>query len=321
MTRRPRLSANVVSAICAALAPIGEEAYNYSDGLRTKGHAAHLPFEDFILSFAQDTRSVELHRMIWIELAKRALGMPWPPLQLHDEYKRIYFKSKLLDSLAAGRDSDNGAPESELNARFGFAEAWWRRQIDPCWREIARLQSSNRELYEHRWSTIRTAMRRHLLEEARRLIPSASFGGRFGKLERYQLFADVMEVELETLGFVRKERQSKNLPPIFTNRLNADWRLCWIIEDLVAFSSNSVDGYFEPTLQLRHQNFNGSLKNAKPGEVLVIKYESIVPGFFNAYRCFKSLQELAAIIKAHVSLYRLMENQLLSSLKKSLAAE
>jgi hypothetical protein len=60
----------------------------------------------------------------------------------------------------------------------------------------------------------------------------------------------------------------------------------------------------------------GSLSNGKAGEYLHIRYANVVPGFFNAYRTFHNLQELEAMVKAHLYLYGLMASVVEGAIEK-----
>jgi hypothetical protein len=82
--------------------------------------------------------------------------------------------------------------------------------------------------------------------------------------------------------------------------------VCWVLEEPREYFLSPFKGRFEPYLELRNQNLHGRLVRAKPGQLLSIRYASVVPGFLNAYRKFLDLDELETEIKAHLYLYSLM---------------
>jgi hypothetical protein len=59
-------------------------------------------------------------------------------------------------------------------------------------------------------------------------------------------------------------------------------------------------------LALRNQNLRGKLLSAKLGQLLSIRYASVVPGFFGVCGKFHDLDELETEINAHLYAYSLM---------------
>jgi hypothetical protein len=57
---------------------------------------------------------------------------------------------------------------------------------------------------------------------------------------------------------------------------------------------------------VRNKRLVGSIEEAEPGTFLIIRFQHIIPGFLEAYRNFVNLNQLEAIVRAHVFLYSLM---------------
>ncbi|HXQ40472.1 MAG TPA: hypothetical protein VN821_04330, partial [Candidatus Udaeobacter sp.] len=123
---------------------------------------------------------------------------------------------------------------------------------------------------------------------------------------RYALFSAVMERDAACLGFRYDKRKSRPNFPVFSKTVAGEWDLCWAIEEPNMFFWSPFEGRFMPHLQVRHRNLRGSASKAEACEYLQIRYAVVVPGFFNAYRTFRSSDELETMIKAHLCLYRLM---------------
>lgn len=302
---RPRLSFEQAAAVCREFVPIGDRAFDYMEQLQRVGFEAFLPFEAFIVSFAANPGEVDLHRQCQMEMAKTLLGNPWP-LMLVAGRPEEHFRSPLLQTLRAKRDEENGVPENQLGSRYGGGEAWWRSQIDPCRRHIAYFEVNNREIYDAHWAEVVDAMKSQVQEEAERFASDLATTHTFDTNGRYALFTAVMERDAAALGFQYDRAKSHANFPVFSKAINPEWDLCWAIEEPDFLFWNLFEGRFEPYLEVRSRMLRGSVRKGKAGEFLQLRYASVVPGFFNAYRTFYSLKELETVIKAHLCLYSLM---------------
>jgi hypothetical protein len=195
-----RMSFDRALLISQRLEPIGENVFRYAEDLRAAGFGAFLPYEQFVTSFAGTADEVELHRRILVEQAKVMLTTRWPLILVEGQCK-TGFRSPLIDDLTAKRDAENGVPERELEQRYGPAEAYLRRDIDPCRRRLAQQQVSDRTIYEARWADTVDAMSSLVAEETTSMATPLSKAHTFDRDGRYALFAAVMERDAAALGF------------------------------------------------------------------------------------------------------------------------
>ena len=317
---RSKLSFEQVAAICRALLPIGEKVFQYIDQLIEADIQAFIPRWKFTESFCATQDERDLHRRCVVEQARYLLGWPWPPLHLRwtVEDRGSLYASSLLKRLRDERDKENGVSEDQLDSRYAGNEAVWRREIDPCRRRLAIEKGKDWPVYEEHWTSVLEEERRVLEREVVRSATCLATAHTFDKDGRYCLFTAVMERDATPLGFHYDKLKSRPNYPIFSMSISADWDLCWAIEEPNMFFWNSFEGHFMPHLEIRGRNRRGSVAKAEPGEFLQIRYASVVPGFFNAYRTFHSLDELEMLIKAHLCLYRLMAPTINGGLKKVL---
>jgi hypothetical protein len=310
------LSTDRALAICQALLPIAETILENGRQLKEVGFHAFEPVEAFIESFAETVEDVELHRRIQIELAKRLLGTPWPPLPAS---RGLNFKSGLLADLEAQRDFANGLPVPELERRYSREEAYWRMHVDPCLRNMARFEVTNRPLYRERWNEVVSAMKRLFHRESARFSSALSQSASFDPDGRYALFKGVMHRDASASGFQFDTGRSRSRFPVFSKPVSEEWDLCWAIEEPNFFLWNPTEGHFEPHLELRVRGLNGRAAGATPGTLMQIRYVLATPSFFTAYRTFQRPEELETLIKAHLFLFSLVGPKLEAGLEAILA--
>jgi hypothetical protein len=115
-----------------------------------------------------------------------------------------------------------------------------------------------------------------------------------------------MERDADSLGFHYDDERSRRNYPVFSKAIVPGWDLCWALEESESYFFIPFEGRFEPQLELRSNKLRGRPTRVEPGELLFIRYYSVVPGFSNGYWRFLSLDDLETAIKAHLCLYRLM---------------
>jgi hypothetical protein len=302
---RQILSFNQAIAVCNEIRSAGENIFYYLEQLHRSGFEACLPFEEFFVSFASDPEQIKVHNQYLIETAKTVLGTPWP-IALAAEHRALLFRSELIQAMKARRDEANGVPEGELESRFGPGESWWRKQIDPCWRNMARLQVTDRDIYDAKWAAVVDSMKFQVQQESQRFSSDLSKAHTMSEDGRYSLYINVMTRDAGVLGFRYDKFKSTIGFPIFSKSINDKWDLCWAIEEPKRFFWSPFEGHFMPHLEIRSRKLRSSVAKATPGEFIQIRYAASVPGFFNAYRIFYSVDELETLIKAHLCLYSFM---------------
>jgi hypothetical protein len=315
---RPKLSFEDANAICREFVPIGDQVFDYMARLREAGFEAFIPRQCFIESFAANPEELDIHRRCVVETAKERLGRPSRMRIYDDDLKHVY-TSPFLQRLREERDRTNDVPVHQLSTRYPGGESAWRHHVDPCQRRLVRDRIDNRETHEARFATMLEEERRALEDEtARHATGLGKLPHTFDNKGRYVFFAAVMERDAAPLGFRFDKAKSRPNYPIFSKAITDDWHLCWVIEEARAYFHTPLEGRYEPCLELRSRALRGTLAKVESGEFLLIQYAAIVPGFFNGYWKFFSLDELETAIRAHLHLYSLMAPIIEGGIKKVL---
>jgi hypothetical protein len=314
---RLRLTFEEANAICREFVPIGDQVFNYMTNLRAAGFHAFLPRHEFIESFAENAKELEIHRRCVVEEAKNRLGVPHPMRFSAEELKGIY-RSSFIQQLEAKRDEANGVPRNQLERRYSVEEAAWRLHYDPCLRRKVRA-GYDREEYKERFEVMLAAERAVFEQE----VESHHTGlGRmphtFDQSGRYAFFSAVMQRDAAAIGFCYDKPKSRQNYPVISKPISRGWDLCWAIEDARSFFRNPLEGQFAPSLELRGRDLCGPLVKVGSGEFLHIRYAGIVPGFFNGYWKFLDLDQLETAIKAHLHLYGLTASTIEGGIQKVL---
>jgi hypothetical protein len=303
---RLKLSFGQANAICQEFLRIGDQAFEYMARLGEAGFEACLPRHRFIESFAASAEELDIHRRCVVEIAKERLAHPGPMRISEEDFRQVY-RSPFLQQLRQERDEANGVAVNKLSGRYPEGEAAWRSEIDPCQRRLVQDSVSDRELHEARFAAMLEEERRALEDEvSRHATGLGSVPHTFDNRGRYTFFTAVLERDAASLGFHYDKAKSRPNYPIFSNPITDNWHLCWVIEEARAFFHSPFEGRFQPYLELRSRQLGGSLTKAGSGEFLHIRHAVAVPGFFNGYWKFFSLNELETAIKAHLHLYSLM---------------
>jgi len=283
--------------------PIGDAIWTYAASLRSHGYRAFDAYQEFLESFG-DADEVDLHRRCAVEVAKIRIGQPWPMRFSADERKHLY-SSILLSELQKKRDKENGCNVSELEKTFPSSEELWRREVDPCHRNKTRYEVNDRSQYQLRWDACMKRQREMIEREAKAHERLSNRMG-FEMEDRLETFNEVMESEVIPLGFTYDKRKARGEFSVYSKRLSANWDLCWTLQYVEMFAMTPHEGYFSPNLDLRRADIGGDPDKAKAYELLLFRYQHMLPGFGSAYCKFRSLAELRLVISAHIQMYRLM---------------
>lgn len=300
---RPKLSSDQADTICRHFLSAGDAVFDYADELIRAGFSAFVPYWKFFESFCDDHDELQLHRKCVIEGAKNLLGRPWP-FRANDVEERLLFRSPYLQRLTQERDEENGVPDFRLPIEF--PGEIWRLEIDPCRRRYAFESVNNRQAHVARWNIVKQEHRRRLALEVGQHATHLARSHSFDRRRRHAFYTAVMKQHVGALGFEFDKLKSRVGFSIFSQQVGGGWDLCWVLEEPNSLAFDDFKGSFRPYLEIRHRNLKGSIKNAENGQFLIIRYDRAVPGFFNGYAQFFSLEELETIIKAHLCLYGLM---------------
>lgn len=299
----PKLSFDQANTICRHFLPIGDATFKYADELIKAGFSAFSPYANFIESFCDSHENLQIHRKCVIEGAKNLLGRPWP-FHVNDAEEGLLFRSPYLQRLIQERDEENGVPDDRLPTKF--PGEIWRPEIDPCRRRSMFESVNNRQAHDARWSITKQEHQRKLALEVGQHATDLARNHSFDRRRRHAFFAAVMKQNIGMLGFELDKLKSRAGFSVFSRQIGSDWDLCWALEEPNSLTFDDFKGSFRPYLEIRHRNLKGSIKSAKNGQFLIIRYDRVVPGFFNGYGQFSSLEELETVIKAHLRLYGLM---------------
>lgn len=315
LSAKPRLSFEQANAICRNWIALGDQADSYFETMIDWGFDAIRPRKIYIESFAADASELATHQRCVTEAVKEQLGQPRSFPVIGDELKRVYF-SPLLQSLRKQRDEENGCSERELSSRFEPGEAYWRREIDPCQRNLARDRVARRAAHEARFESVVACERQLAAEEARRHAAAHSQRGHmFDERDRYAFFVDVMSRDAASLGFEFDKARSRAKRPSFFKPLTDDWRLCWSVDDRF-FLFAQTEGRFLPSPHLCSRKVGSPHTVTEPFQTLQIRYD--VFGVQTAYWVFHDFDQLGRAINAHLQLYSLLGGAIESGIKKVL---
>jgi hypothetical protein len=317
---RPKLSFEQANAVCWGLLPIGNALFDIMNRLREAGFAAWLPFHEFFESFVENPEELEVHRNCVAELAKDSLAR-LRSFRVNEEQRgRLYF-SPFIQNLRDERDKMNGVSDNELSSIYSWEEVAWRREIDPSQRRRVLASFNDKKMYDTLWNAASEMHRSRFKGEVTRHASGLSRAYAFDEEGRYAFLSAVMEREAAPFGFKVGKLRSRVNSPVFWKQVTEHWGFLWIFEDPDnIFFFNLFEGRFRPTLKIGNVALRHS-ENAESGELLTIRYQGIIPGFYNAYLTYLNLDELETIIKAHLCLYGLMAPILEKALKTAFCGE
>ena len=240
-------------------------------------------------------------------------------MKLNSDERHCVYRSGFVDELRAKRDVANGTPENQIGTKFPGVESLWRREIDPCRRNMVRFELEHHDQYQSRWSALQYRKREILAAESAVHRSCVSEGVGFEMEERFEVFRCVMERDAGMQGFGYDLQKSRREYPVYTKMLTDQWHLCWTLSHLDMFALSPQDGIINFTLDLRSAGLAGTTENARAGEFLLFRFQGILPGFNDAYRKFVNLEEQETILKAHLTMYKVISPILESAVVDGLA--
>jgi hypothetical protein len=319
------LSFEIGEAICSELLPLAERAEEHAAKLRADGFEAFLSAREWREGFCSCEHDKELHRMLEVEQAKhmiyaQALPLPWitRPLSVIKEH----YISPLVRRLEEERDLLNGMPPSELSKRFSGPEAWIRRQIDPCERNLAIAHSVDREKIEADRARVLDRVWERFQREVATNATEMGTNSQASLASRIGLFIAAAQKYLGPSGFSFERNKSRPKHPAVVKPIGFGWELRWLISDVTTFDYEqphpSRDGWpkFDPWLVLCHTSLGSDLGGKGRGNFLRINYAAIIREFFGVYRTFFTGPELEVLIKVHACFLDLILGDIKNGINK-----
>lgn len=231
---------------------------------------------------------------------------PWP-LSLNISSENKYYQSNFLEALAVERDRRNGVPFRDLAERF--PGEIWRQDIDPCEARASQMSVHNSQAHDEAWKQAMSARDRLKLDEASRSgircnteVTSTSFN-------RVRVFEDVVSENTAGFGFSLDLKRSRQNQPVFSKSLADEWDLCLSVENLSGFlgtfrREGQEFGCVDVVTSIRHSKLTGSIRNANPRKLLILRLQEATPYFSVAYREFFDASSLGLSIRANLALLR-----------------
>jgi hypothetical protein len=318
--RGSKLLFEQANAICLGLLPIGDALFEIMDRLQEAGFAAWLPYHEFFESFAENPEELMVHRNCIVELAKNSLARLRSFRVDKEQRKQLYFSS-FIQNLRDERDKVNGVSEGLLSSRFSWEEAAWRREIDPSQRRRVFASVSDKKAYDALWNGVNEMRRGCLKLEVTRHATGLSQAYAFDEDGRYAFLSAIVEREGALLGFNVDKVRSRVNSPVLWKRVTEHWGFFWTFEDPDAtFLFSPSEGRFRPNLEIGSVALRAP-EDAESGELFVIRYQGIIPGFYNAYLTYSTFDELETVVKAHFYLYGLIVPIIEKALKAGLRTD
>ena len=300
MADSPVLSLEQAAELCKAWVPIGGLVHEYARRLQQAGFSAFLPACQFAESFCTSAEELEVHRRYVAERGKEILGTPMPNRASPDQAKLLY-RSEFNQALRAQNDARNGGlPLAELTERYPNEP--WRQHVDPAERARLRAWMLDMSAHDARWAQANAAKQDALDTEVERHGSGLSSQFTFSVRDRLRFYLEVMKRDAAKLGFSYDAAKSETTFPVFSRSVNAAWDLCLTLQKPTGIGRNPREGEVWPQLELRQRTLEGESEQAAVGQLLIIKYNIVIPGFSNAYRVFKTLGELELFVRAHLCL-------------------
>lgn len=299
-------------SICKAIAPIMDQADNFSDRLQLKGFSAYQIYRDHLASYCQTEEEWEIHRRCEIEEAKEHLCgacRHFPALSGHPAY---LYRRPYLEQLRTKRDSENGVPVEELGQRYtDEREHYVRLSYDPCERNRKYEQYYNRKLFEGKWNAMEARQWAQYGREVAAQKTELGDDWEVSRLGRTSFAITVAEECGRPLGFEFNKSMSLKYWPVLWKPLTEFWGLRWHFKSdakwefspFVTRDNKMAQPNITPQLTLCPVHLRGNIETkAKRGEDLEIRFVRILHGFPNTYRYFYDHHELETNIKANFAM-------------------
>lgn len=302
----------VVNA-CSEFVQIGKSVWNFAANLDVAGFSAFKSHAEFIESFGT-VEEIGVHRDYVTEVAMLRTGYPSPTTIKRADHA-LFYRSALLERLKAERDQANGVQISELGKAFPELECLWRKEIDPCARNKLRFELTQREDYQYRWEQVLETTRERFTWEAIS-VGSLQAKTELKHLSRWAAFRSAMDEHFSPLGFYFDQEKSTGSYPVYTKGYSRDWHICMAMDETLDFIWGNPTGFLRLRLDLRGVSVRGNSNDAEPGTYLEIRYQNLIPGFWNAYTAFANNCEMATIVKVNALMFTFMEPMLCAGVSK-----
>jgi len=263
--------------------------------------------------FLLNEEGIDCYRTICKERAKRTLGDPWPPIYFNPEYRETKYKSLLSPTFGTGKlkivdDAEFYQDKNDLDGNL--------TGLDLLGKQMHYFKLQNKELYDERWSKASSQMTYILQLESNKIELSNDkefFKSNHG---RNKIYLEAMSRLVDKLAFSSKSKLSLSNNAAYVRPINELWSLYIYRGENVRFYDRHVGELFLK-VEIRPNDCK-NLKRYEIGRVLQVRYSAIVPGFFEAYRKFRSGKELRRVIEAHIALISLIYDDVIMAAKSVL---
>lgn len=305
--RQRQLEFDRQAAILSRLVPIGDEIESLSKKLIEGGFTSFCPYRDFQASFCE-CGDIPEHERYLREEAKLWLGSP-NGLPGHYAGLEQGYTSAIITEMRRNRDLRNGCSYAELKG-----DEVWKREIDPCLRELARLEAEGSSIPTTRRRALRTEGNRLKSEEILRHALEVDSNPEHSPCEYAERFSDYLDQSFAPLGFHRDEFRSSPFFPVLSKPLTRSWDLCWSAENdqnlrllpRFSFAEMPPSTPIDLRLYVRAAGTRGPAMVPlffKASDVMIIRYHQLIVGFSSAYGRFANPAEMLVVVKAHARLY------------------
>ncbi len=264
-----------------------------------RGFRAFCPYIEWINSFC-DPESLKIHHKLELERAKILLATPFP-FNLGSSQARNVYSSPFIASLKGIRDSESGSGESSVSGtERDPAKDAWRREIDPCMREMYRTKSVDYPMFSASWLQVIDKTKEILDTEGQKNLTLLSDRYFLDGKSRIKLVENLMGGFRSKVGKSWRAAVGRRCFLEFVSEVNEEWELSLHIVDKRDFLELPLKGYYYPELRVQRRAANQKRKVL--GQYLIFSYSKLIPGFSIAYREFFSIEQLGAAVSAHLTL-------------------
>ena len=310
------LTFDAAVSICEKLFPLCIRRQQIAKELATKDFTAFRPRFEFAYSFCENDEERQFFEKCEIERTKEAVLsaarlVPYFGGPMDVDYPEP--SSPFLNKLRQERDRENQCRPRDLERRYSFEEAKWRREYDPVLRRIAQLPPNVFESYQAKnldeeWSLFNEEVKSHKGE----MINAGSRTRR----KLCNLFLDVAGSRLKNFDFELIGRKSPRYYPTLTKQLNEFWDLrfgpqqtrFWKYSPLEKHRGRPWNRFSEFQLVICHSDIHEKVSDyAVPSNnILQIRYDFVLSGFAETYRTFFDSDDLELGLLAHTAMLELV---------------
>jgi hypothetical protein len=282
--------------------------------LIARGFRAYCPYSKWLESFC-NPEDLKIHRAIKLERPKVILATPFP-FNLDPAQAKNLYSSSLFASLKSIRDDESGSRGSGVSGMDRDpVEGEWRKEIDPCLRAMSRARAVDFPVFSASRLEVVDEMRLILEEEGRQNFESSAGQYFLDEKSRVKFVTNLIKSFRGKAGKPWRRAVGSRCFLEFVSEIDQEWELSLHIIDKRDFLLTPLKGYF--VLELRVQKKSVDQKQKILGQYLIFNYSGLVPGFSIAYWEFFSIDQLRAIVLAHLTLI----DVLLKIIKKPIASK